>query len=318
MRKMRSKLLLSCGLSAILLTGCQFLLGCMNTEKWKINSKGPGGSGNFEAPATAPELIGILNSNTKNVQSLYCKEVYVQVQQDGQSIGTDGYLLYEKPRNFRLILKGPVGTEADFGSNTQEFWFHVKRQSPSLYFCQHDQMQNSRANLPVQPDWIGEAMSVQELNPADGWQSTNTPDGLHAVLRKRVSGNKGEPMVKSIYVARKEFGKVAAGKITQHRLDTADGKEIFTALIQEYQTEAGMTYVPYKVQVNCKNEKLTMNLKLNGCQLNIKQRDEAFVRPSGYQAVNLAGGQVASPNGSVGLNPGGKLGQPIQTRGQDE
>ena len=105
----------------------------------------------------------------------------------------------QKQRNFRLIARSPLGTEADIGSNDREFWFYMKRNTPpDLFFCSYDDLPRSQIKLPVQPDWIAEALCVQELN-ANEYQMRQVRSGVELV--KEVPSQTGEKLYKGVLVA---------------------------------------------------------------------------------------------------------------------
>ena len=76
----------------------------------------------------------------------------------------------ERPRRFRLRADTMItGPEVDLGSNDELFWFWVRRSpEPAVYFCRHDQFSSSVARqvLPVEPEWLIDALGVATLDPA--------------------------------------------------------------------------------------------------------------------------------------------------------
>ena len=75
------------------------------------------------------------------------------------------------PLRFRMRASLPfTGPEVDIGSNDELFWFWIRRsQPPALYYCRHDQFAASAARqiMPVEPQWIIEAMGLPRFSPAD-------------------------------------------------------------------------------------------------------------------------------------------------------
>src|SRR5207245_232991 len=75
---------------------------------------------------TAAALVEYLNYNARLVQSLKSTKVELDAKQNGESIGLEGTLFCQKPRNFRLRATDPLGKPAvDVGSNDNEFWFWI-------------------------------------------------------------------------------------------------------------------------------------------------------------------------------------------------
>jgi hypothetical protein len=119
----------------------------------------------FRTPPTLSQIIHYVNSATARVQ---------QLETTGASLSAQGMLslraniALERPRRFRLQA-GLTGPEIDLGSNDEVFWFWAKRSQPAaVYFCRHDQFPYAAAReiLPVQPDWIAEALGLVYFDPA--------------------------------------------------------------------------------------------------------------------------------------------------------
>jgi hypothetical protein len=272
--------LLPCILGSLLATGCL-------NNMFRPAGDTTGGNAAFHAPSQANELISHLNKNTQTIQSVEAHKIAINVTQDGQPFGVDGMLAFQKNRNFRMVAKSISGTEADLGSNDREFWFYMKRNNPpDLFFCSYDDLPKSQVKLPIQPDWIAEALCVSDLNWNE-YQIRNVPKAVE--LYKTVVSPTGEKLIKTVAVATTGPN---AGNVVVHRLVRANGQEIWRADITEYQDkrDVGNFTVPRKVKISCPEQKVTIEMKMDGCKINQLNNDPTvlFGKPTGYKAHDLA------------------------------
>jgi hypothetical protein len=272
------------GLLVVLIPACIVAAGCVNPA---FRSSTDNGAGAFHAPANSNELITHLNKNTQTIQSVECTQIKINVTQNGQPFGVDGTLAFQKNRNFRMVATSISGTEADLGSNDREFWFYTKRSDPpDLYFCSYNDLPKSQIQLPFQPDWIAEALCVQDLNWNE-YQMRNVPKAVE--LYKTVTSPSGEKMTKTVAVATTGQN---AGNIVVHRLVRQNGQEVWRADITEYQDrrEIGNFTVPRKVKISCPEQKVSIEMKMDGCKVNKLNNDPSvlFSKPTGYKAHDLA------------------------------
>lgn len=240
---------------------------------------------------TAEELVKHLNENARHVTSLECNDdLSISIRQGVQEFSVSGMLQFQKPRNFRLTAEKFSTSQADIGSNEREFWFWLKQNNPpSMFFCNYDDFARMKScPLPVHPDWIAEAMCLQELNPNAQYQVRKSGQHTLDLISNTVSPQ-GVPMQKIITVA---HGGRYNGRIVGQRIRSQDGKELWTAEIQEYQDIPGYA-IPKTVVLRCPAEKLEMKFRLNRCQVNrlvTGNTGNIFSRPQiqGAQEVDLA------------------------------
>ncbi len=268
----RLLLLILCCLSGSI--GCKSLF---NTSENNV--------GSFSAPRTSGEMITYLNRNSGPIQSLESDNVDITVTQNGQPFGLTGRLAFQKGRNFRMIASAVGSTEADLGSNEQEFWFWMKRNDPpDLFFCSYNDLPSAQIKLPLQPDWIAEALCVQDLNPGE-YEMRDLRS--HVELIRRVTVN-GEQLFKGVVIAKQGPN---AGRVVQHRLFRQNGQEIWKAEITEYQLQkdVGNYVVPYMVKVNCPEQKVSIEMKIKACKVNqLQASPQLFQKPTGHRAHDIA------------------------------
>lgn len=241
----------------------------------------------FTTPTNAADLVTHLNRNTQPIQSVETDNLDITVTQNGQPFGLNGKLAYQKERNFRMIASAISSTEADLGSNDQEFWFYMKRNDPpDLFFCSYNELSQAQIKLPIQPDWVAEALCVQNLNPQE-YEMRELRNGAYFELIKRVN-HQGEQLYKGVLVA---TSGPNAGRVVMHRLFRAKGPEVWRAEMLEYQLEkdVGAFAIPYHVKITCPEQNVTIEMKLKNCKVNqLAAGPQLFQRPQGYNARDIA------------------------------
>ncbi len=245
-------------------------------------------------PPTNEQLVQHLNQQANAIRSLEFDRVAIEAKQGLQQFGVDGNLAYEKPRNFRMMAMGPLGSsEADVGSNDQEFWFWFKRNDPpALFHCSYQDFGRVRElKLPIHPDWIAEAMCVNDLGPAAQYQMRQ--NGQILELHNQTTTPQGQQLEKVIRVAN---AGPNAGRIVGYQLKTTQGQELWGADIKEYKNVSGF-WIPHKVTLRCPAEKLTLDFTLNKGRVNTlvaANSHETFTRPQMKDDIDLARGRMST------------------------
>lgn len=245
------------------------------------------GNGRLAAPATVPradQVVAHLNQQCRGIQSLEFERVSIQAKHGVQTFGVNGMLAYQKPRNFRLMASALNTTYADVGSNEREFWFWFNEGDKLQYYCAHEDLPHARGlALPIHPDWVAEALCIQELDPAEQYQVRMGNQRLDLV--GETTGPQGQKLQRITTVA---LSGPNGGRIIAHQLRSPEGAEIWSADVTEYQNVAGFT-IPRKITLRCPSQRLEMQFKLDGARINsLVPTPQTFARPNHYQAVNLA------------------------------
>lgn len=264
--------------------GCLVLItaGCASGPFSRPSSR------NVATPNVTPRaetVVAYLNKECQSIQSVEFSKVSIQAKQGLQTFGVDGMMAYQKPRNFRLQAQALSRTFADVGSNEQEFWFWFNEGERIQYHCAHDELGQARGlALPIHPDWVAEALCLQEFGPADQYQMRNGNGKLELV--SSTTGPQGQKLQKITTVA---TSGPNGGRVIGHQLRTAEGNEVWSADITEYQNAGGYT-LPRKITLRCPSQKMEMAFKLDGCTVNKAGNAVTFRRPTGYQEIDLARG----------------------------
>lgn len=237
-------------------------------------------------PPRVEQVITHLNQQCRPIHSVEFHNVSINLKQGSQTMGVNGMLAYEKPRNFRLQASAALGTLADVGSNSEEFWFWFKEGEAPLYRCAHSDLARVRnLAIPVHPDWIAEALCVQEFGSPEQYQTKLV--GQKIELTSQTTGPQGQPLQKVTTVA---LAGPEAGRVIAQQVRTPQGTEVYSASITEYRTQGGYV-LPRKVTVKCPAQNVELAFKLDGVKVNqVAPGAQTFARPGGYQVIDLARG----------------------------
>lgn len=212
---------------------------------------------------TLEQVIEVVNRNNSQIRSFSSTRASI----DGPGFPSlRASLAFERPRRLRLRAEtGLTGAEFDLGSNDELFWFWVRRnRPPAVYFCRHDQIATSEAlrTMPIDPEWLIEALGVVELDPALPHQGPtplpndrlridtirNTPEGPTTKITI-IDGSQGWILEQHLYDARRRL--LASSVASGHRRDPLSG-----------------LVMPTIVQINCPPAKLSMRINLGNVEIN--------------------------------------------------
>lgn len=288
---------------------CLLATGC---SSWPHTRGGGPLNPTAKAPSATPtavELVNYLNDNARRVQSLECRELYLDASQRLQTIGLKGQLVCQKPRNFRMVANVNGSTMVDLGSNNQEFWYWIsKAEPPYLFHCSHQDFSQGRARMPFpfQPEWIIEALGVAEYDPNKNYQVVTKGNTFELV--ETTLSPQGQPLKKVVVFSRTP-NQV---QVMSHMLLDAAGKEICVAQITEVQQDrASGAVFPRRVQLSWPSEHIKLKMKLDEVAVNGGLDNDRvvrlFSRPllKDVQTYNLAQGSSV-PTGQVRTAGGGR------------
>ncbi len=287
------------------------LAGCSNGPGARFYPKPEPVAPRVSNTPTSVELVAHLNQQAQDVKALEAQDLSIKASQGGiNEYSLKGMLLYQKPRNFRLVAEALRKTEADFGSNDREFWFFINRSDPrALYHCAYsDYQKGTSAPLSVQPEWVADALCVQELNPNEPYQLRPINNQAVELITLMNPGQTQNPVYKVIVVALRgpNAGRIVLQKLVQ-KVPQGKGKDdwqdLWVAEIHEYQNVQGYV-VPHRMTLRSGIDKTTLKLTLDGCQVNppglmTSQTLNSFVRPTvGAPEIDLAKYSVPSQTAS--------------------
>jgi hypothetical protein len=276
--------------------------GCESTRWNWLKPAEKEAPSNGSAPANVVGLVKYLNENASLVQSVRTAEVSIDATMGNQSFGLRGALFAEKPRNFRMKVTSFGKDEVDIGSNANEFWFWAaKNPDPYQFFCAYQDLNEGRVRvqmpLPIQPEWVMEAMGMGVYGPAEKYTLESESAQLIRLVEKTKSPQ-GQPLRKVIVMNRRAVNAPTPQITAYLLLDDATGQEICSAhitatkLVAVNRKEGAL--VPYKMELRMPKQNMRMQLKLDSMTVNSPIVATAFVRQqmNGIDAFNLATGKT--------------------------
>jgi hypothetical protein len=221
-----------------------------------------------------------------------------------RSIGLNGTLQAQKPKNFRLegYIPGARSDVVDVGSNDREFWFWIGdggrgSETPALYHCSHTDLPKAQLPLPIYPEWIMEALGMGTVDPSADLRIDYARDGKTFELVEATRSPQGKRVYKvTTFNARTVSGtepQVRARKLLDQNM-----KLIAQAEIEEMQQLPNGITVPRRMTLiypaERKLDQITLKLVLDTVAVNMPI-DPAmasiwFTRPQkpGVLALDLA------------------------------
>ncbi|MBY0525053.1 MAG: hypothetical protein K2R98_16730 [Gemmataceae bacterium] len=254
-----------------------------------------------EAP-TAAALVAYLNDNARRIQSLDCSELDLDARQRLQSVGLNGWMVCQKPRNFRMGAR-VVGNQAvDMGSNDSEFWYWIsKAEPPYLFHCSYEDFSRGKVQMPFpfQPEWIMEAMGMAEYGAPESYRVNATQNSIELIQDTKTSQGVA---VRKVTVFSRGPAQGTVPQVTAHVLQDANGKEICSAQVSEVQQDrASGAIIPKRVRLVWPQEHMELKMKLDRVSVNqpIPEQRVAtlFTRPrlANVQSYDLARGLDQAP-----------------------
>jgi hypothetical protein len=182
-----------------------------------------------------------------------------------------GQIAVERPRNFRLTANVlGMDEEADFGSNTDWFWFWVKRANargkPSyVYQARHEDVANSQmlSQIPFQPDWLMEALGVVPIDAQHVTLHSEERSGQYVNLISERLSPSGQTVKKVIRV------DLHRGLVLSHSLYDINGALIARAwLDQHFRDKPTGIVLPHLIALEWPQANLKIKLEIGQIDVN--------------------------------------------------
>jgi hypothetical protein len=263
---------------------------------------------NTEKPTPA-QLVEYLNANARIVQSIKSTKVEMDAKQGNDSIGLEGKLFCQSPRNFRLLAQKPVvDTRAvDIGSNDKEFWYWISEdKDPTdgvarVHFCSYQDMAAGKARMPFpfQPDMIVAALGMREYDTKTEY--TIREDAKTISLIHPTVSAQGRAVQEVVVFNRMRVGP-GKPQVLGYVLQDPNGNEICRASVHEIDVDPTTgAFLPKRLTLSWKEQKIELQMRLYDTQVNSidpQRAAKVFNRTdlASIPSVNLA--QAADgPNG---------------------
>jgi len=207
------------------------------------------------------QVIEAVNNNSAQIYSFSTDEATVSVP------GTPSLrasIAFERPRRLRLRAgTGVTGTELDAGSNDELFWVWVKRQPP-LYYCRHDRFAVSPARrmVPIEPEWLIEALGITGLDPALPHQGPNLLPGGRLEIRTARQAADG-PTTRITHV------DAVTGVVLEQSVYDHQGVLVARASASRHRRDPGTGLImPGIVEIECPRAQFSMRIDLGNVRIN--------------------------------------------------
>lgn len=237
-----------------------------------------------ENPSQA-ELVRHLNKNAEGLMAWRATNARVSVQ--GVPISMSAMVAVEAPRNFRLLVNSGMGNEVDLGSNTEGLWFW-SRQSPQkhVFTCSHERLgvAQRRFPVPIQPDWIMEALGVIPIEERGLVMEPGPPRSRTVRLSSQHLTPEGDQVKKVVVV------DTCHGVVREHALYDSEDRLVARAILSGHYLAASNVVMPRVVQLDMPAAKANLTLNLGQVEINPEKfRDGTWSTPEmrGYPALDL-------------------------------
>jgi hypothetical protein len=280
----------------IVLAILAFAPGCRTLNMTRPDRVDAPGADQRRLSPAASQIVQKWSDNAAKVKTLKAQPTVKLTSVDGRrrfTGGVSGRMAMERPRNFKLDLSTNFGQVADIGSNDEMIWFWVKDGTDGVYLARYTEDGKPSAPLNIDPQWVMEAMGLQELSPERiaKLDIRRDPATRHMIFSERREGPAGERWIK-------ETEMDAAGDVVAHRLleDYTPRKLIASAEIEGWQSipipktaedlpvvgekkaadssETDVVMLPEKIKLYWSMDQLTIEVRLHNPQVNQPFNDE--------------------------------------------
>ena len=211
---------------------------------------------------TLDDVVRVVNNNSARIQSLYTTDASIS---SGMVPSLRTSIALDRPRKFRLRAESFLGPEVDVGSNEELFWFWVRHnQPPALYFCRHEQFATSPARrlLPVEPQWLSEALGVVSFDPTDQHQGPE-PVGAGRLRVRSVRQSLQGPLTKVTHI------DDSRGWVLEQHLYDQRGERLASALTSQHRHDpASDVTLPREIEIQWPAAQLSMKIRVNNWRIN--------------------------------------------------
>jgi hypothetical protein len=242
--------------------------------------------------ATLDEITDHLNSQRASI--LGWKSTKVRIEPTGKILSPKltGNLTVEGPKNLRLVAESILGPEVDFGSNSERFWFWVKRSDPKYVLTgSHAGLaKQSAVQMPFPPEWLMEALGVVPIDTTDVQMLRNPEESkVKMVSSKLIQGQQ---------VQRVMIVDLSIGQIVEHALFDSENRLIARATmsrfllpsgVRKYDAAGNEIRLPHTVALSWPQAEMELTMKFEDIELNPKvlARQWEMISYPGYEVMDL-------------------------------
>lgn len=240
------------------------LPGCAMKE-WFARKIAPAPPRVLMSDATPQQILEHLNNERARLVGWRSDDVGIKVKRGG--IGVPGSLSaklsVESPRNLRFAARSIRGTEVDFGSNPDRFWFWMRANEPDIVLTgSHeglDRQQN--VQIPFPPSWLMDSLGVIPIDPSavQVMRDPASPDFAKLVSSDFVQGQQ---------VQRVMLVDLPLGQIVEQSMYNANNELVARAVLEDFrQTPEGVT-LPRRITLDCPQAGSQMAMTIGSVEVN--------------------------------------------------
>jgi len=210
---------------------------------------------------TKTQLIKHLNENIIGVHGWQSTSVRIHLGGAAGLLKLSGTIAVESPKNFRLVAQLLGSQTADFGSNSERFWYWSRNYQQHVLHARHDQV-DDLPNLPFHPGWLIETLGVVPLDENDWFVQPMSQSGLVSLVTEQLSP--GGRTVRRVIVV-----DPCRGLIVAHELHDAQTGLIARAELNDYHRDpATGISLPHKIHFDWRQAGMGMTLKFGKIDVN--------------------------------------------------
>ncbi len=213
-------------------------------------------------------LIEHLNQNIRGLHSWSCTDASIYTRPSKylpMELKLSAQVAVERDKNFRLRARSLRGDEADFGSNSERFWFWMRANKPPYVFtARHEDMAavGRRLQIPFHPTWIMEALGVAPLDPNSitVQQPGVEPNTVLLISEER---SPSQELVRREIVVDTHLGVILA-----HRLYDGQGQKLAEARLRRHRREPSGIVMPHVIELDWPQHQMAMTMELSNIEIN--------------------------------------------------
>jgi hypothetical protein len=220
------------------------------------------------------KIVDRLNARNAQITSIYCSDVSVRLS--GHFATLKGWMLYQKPKDFRMLIYSPISKEFDLGSNKNVFWFWSHRSKPeTVFYAAHDDLFKTRLKAPLNPIWIMRSIGIDSI-AKDGYISQN--DRFWYIYLPDLDTT-GAGVIRVLVIDKAKECQVAQYVFKNSKL-------LCATIVEELVLVDGF-YLPQKMRSEWFEEKITVFWMLRNAKINKTYGQQTFTLPDTKSKVDM-------------------------------
>lgn len=297
--------------TAVFLTFSLLSAGCEALKRKTKDPIDPPVNVGQQGTPSAANLVNYLNQQADRLTVIETSDMSVVSHVQGRRMpGLTGFMVCEKPRNFRLTAEAFGADYVDIGSNNDQFWFWVKDGDAPLYYCSYTDFDRGvRLPLPFQPEWVVQALGMAKYNPNGNYRVEQKGNTFELIEETTLQG---QPARKITVFNARTVSDPQQPQVIAHIVQDARGKTICQASVKrmrvaDYNTRqgAGRIAYPSEIVLEWPEHQLSMTMKIGKATLNqpmSQQQSQNFFtlkNNDGRRRVDLAQLRPGNPTGRI-------------------